>query len=225
MTTLRPDWDRWNALDGLDTVEMPYCCGEADCEQQWHRTIYSRETDEIWELDESGNREQVGDWPTATEAQQAWLAYHRYVADSGCDPLHEFTGVARTVKFKQRYTAVFRKSRLGAMLVELRRGGDRVPLGAELPLGVQDYLCVERTGQGRVWQFAATGSRTWAGFLAETGLVERRAMQGRHRESLIATCRFTLDIHRPRPAATVSRELRRAARKAIKAIQDQRTTT
>ena len=171
---------------------VPEACGEKDCPVGWHLTHY-------WAYDDGC---EAGDVPTAEQEHAAWLDYSRYVAATGCDPLGEFN-VPRTTKRKERYTAAFRLSILGAALVAVRRGGKVVPL-RDLPQRVVDYLCVERLNG------AAGNLRFTDGWQALLAIPEVKMYRGTARVT------FTLDHEESRAEAAVEADLRRAARRHLR---------
>lgn len=184
---------------------VPEACGESDCPVGWHLAHYWAYDDGTYGVcDSDGDHDgcDADDVPTAEAAAAAWLDYSRYVAATGCDPLGEFN-VPRTTKRRERYTAAFRKSILGASLVAVRRGGRVVPL-RDLPQRVAEYLEVERLNG------AAGNLRFRDGWDALLAIREVKLYRGAARVT------FTLDHEEPRPAAAVEADLRRAARKHLR---------
>ena len=184
---------------------MPEACGEKDCPVGWHLAHYWAYDDGTYSVcDSDGNHDgcDAGDVPTIEEEEAAWLDYSRHVAATGSDPLGEFN-VPRTTKRKERYTAAFRLSILGAALVAVRRGGKVVPL-RDLPQRVVDYLCVERLNG------AAGNLRFTDGWQALLAIPEVKMYRGTARVT------FTLDHEESRAEAAVEADLRRAARRHLR---------
>lgn len=184
---------------------MPEACGEKDCPVGWHLAHYWAYGDGTYSVcDSDGNHDgcDESDVPTIEEQEAAWLDYSRHVAATGCDPLREFN-VPRTTKRKERYTAAFRLSILGAALVAVRRGGKVVPL-RDLPQRVVDYLCVERLNG------AAGNLRYRGGWDELVGLDCVTVYRGTARVT------FTLDHEEPRAEAAVEADLRKAARRHLR---------
>lgn len=184
---------------------VPQACGEKDCPVGWHLAIYWQYDDGTYSVcDSDGNHDgcDAGDVPTIEEQEAAWLDYSRHVAATGCDPLGEFN-VPRVAKRKERYTAAFRLSILGAALVAVRRGGKVVPL-RDLPQRVIDYLCVERLNG------AAGNMRYEGGWQELIGLDGVKVYRGTARVT------FTLDHEELRAEAAVEADLRRAARRHLR---------
>lgn len=185
---------------------MPKACGEKDCPVGWHLAHYWAYDDGTYSVcDSDGNHDgcDAGDVPTAEQEHAAWLDYSRHVAATGCDPLGEFFGVPRTTKRKERYTAAFRKSILGAALVAVRRAGKVVPL-RDLPQRVIDYIDAERLNG------AAGNLRYRGGWDELVGLDCVTVYRGTARVT------FTLDHEETRAEAAVEADLRRAARRHLR---------
>jgi len=184
---------------------VPEACGEKDCPVGWHLAHYWAYDDGTYSVcDSDGNHDgcEQSDVPTCEQHQSAWLVYSRHVAATGCDPLGEFN-VPRATKRKERYTAAFRLSILGAALVAVRRGGKVVPM-RDLPQRVADYLCVERLNG------AAGNLRYEGGWQELIGLDSVKVYRGTARVT------FTLDHEEPRAEAAVEADLRRAARRHLR---------
>jgi hypothetical protein len=185
---------------------VPEACGESDCPVGWHLAHYWQYDDGTFSVcDSDGNHDDCdeSDVPTADEQSAAWLDYSRHVAATGCDPLGEFASVPRMTKRKERYTASFRKSIIGAALVAVRRAGKVVPL-RDLPQRVIEYLDAERLNG------AAGNLRFRDGWDKLIGLDCVKLYRGTARVT------FTLDAEEPRPAAAVDSDLRRAARRRLR---------
>jgi hypothetical protein len=187
-----------------------FCDG---CKQGWHVANYwidgRRYTVDRYS---DGDHESISkrDLPTDAEVVLSWIDYAGYVAETGLDPLANFR-VPATVTRKERYTATFRRSILGAVLVKVVRGGKSMPIRS-LPERVAEYLCVERANEVAPWCFVGGEGDQWAALVACEG-VRERATKVAGREARIT---FTLDHKVPRPAATVERELRQAARRHLR---------
>jgi hypothetical protein len=184
---------------------VPWCCGERGCPTRWHIEHYWFQDDGTYSVcDSDGNHDgcEQSDVPTCEQQEAAWLDYSRHVAATGCDPLGEFN-VPRMTKRKERYTAAFRKSILGAALVAVRRAGKVVPL-RDLPQRVIDYIDAERLNG------AAGNLRYRGGWDELVGLDCVTVYRGTARVT------FTLESEEPRPEATVGGDLRRAARRHLR---------
>jgi hypothetical protein len=167
---------------------VPWECGERECPVGWHVHHYCLDEDGTYTVcDSDGNHDpcEEGDVPAFDKQDAAWLDYSRHVAATGCDPLGEFM-VARTTKRKERYTAAFRRSILGASLVAVRRAGKILTL-RDLPQRVTDYLDCERLND------AAGNLRFRGGWQELIGLESVKVYRGTARVT------FTLDIDEPRP--------------------------
>lgn len=184
---------------------VPEACGERDCPVGWHLAHYWAYGDGTYSVcDSDGNHDacEQSDVPTGEQQDAAWLDYSRHVAATGCDPLGEFN-VPRTTKRKERYTAAFRLSIIGAALVAVRRAGKVVPL-RELPQRVADYLEVERLNG------AAGNLRFRGGWQELIGLNSVKVYRGTARVT------FTMENEEPRPDAAVEADLRRLARRHLR---------
>jgi hypothetical protein len=184
---------------------VPWECGERECPVGWHVRHYCLDEDGTYTVcDSDGNHDpcEGGDVPAFAEQDAAWLDYSRYVAATGCDPLEEFM-VARTTKRKERYTAAFRRSILGASLIAVRRAGKVLTL-RDLPQRAIEYLDCERLNG------AAGNLRFRGGWHELIGLESVKVYRGTARVT------FTLDIDEPRPEAAVEGDLRRLARRHLR---------
>lgn len=181
-------------------------CGEHDCPVGWHKSNYWLDDDGTYTVDNYSDGDHEGvdadDLPTAAEVDQSWIDYSRDVAATGCDPLGEFN-VPRMTKRKERYTAAFRKSILGAALVAVRRAGKVVPM-RDLPQRVIDYIDAERLNG------SAGNLRYRGGWDELVGLDCVTVYRGTARVT------FTLENEEPRPEAAVEADLRRSARRHLR---------
>lgn len=184
---------------------VPEACGESDCPAGWHLAHYWIYDDGTYSVCDSGGNHDpcdADDVPTTEEHDRLWREYHAHVARTGDDQVGEF-GVPRETKRKERYTAAFRKSICGAVLARVTRGGKEVPR-RDLPQHVIDYLCVDR-------QPGAAGLMTFSGGWDALLALDCVTL---HRGTARVT--FTVEAKTPRPAAVIARELRKAARLALR---------
>lgn len=191
-----------------------WSCGFEDgCKQGWHVANYwidgRRYTMDKYS---DGDHEPISkrDLPSPEAEHQSWIEYAKYVAETGLDPLGNYL-IDRTTTRKERYIATFRQSIVGAALVKVVRGGKSLPIRS-LPERVVEYLCVERPNQSAPWRFVGGEGDQWAALVACEG-VRERVRKNAPREARIE---FTIDHKEPRPAATVERELRQAARRHLR---------
>ncbi len=198
--------------DIISTVA--WCCGFKDgCTVGWHTANYWIGSDGTYTVDNysDGDHEEVDecDLPTPDDIDKSWRDYASYVAESGLDPLGNYT-VKRTTKKKERYTATFKNMTwAGVVLCEVKRGGEKLTL-RDLPERVAQYLWVERKDEASAWMFVGGD---WAYF---TGLDCVKALplkKGVIMPEAVTT--FTIDYDCPRPAATVTAELRRIAKRHL----------
>lgn len=125
-------------------ASVPYCCGEKDCEQQWHIEHYwvndrePHEPPDYTLCDEGGNHEPVDSLPTAEEENEAWGRYYEHVASTGEDPIGTFH-VATVKKVTEVWRVRFGNSILGVMVLKVRKGRTDVPVRL-LPKYVREFL-------------------------------------------------------------------------------------
>jgi hypothetical protein len=184
-------------------MSIPYACGESDCPAQWHIMHVWHYDDGTWsQCDADGNHDPIdeSDVPTLAEHDAAWLDYARHVAATGTDPLGNYY-VRRTVKRREAWRFAFARSIAGAVLLRARRGGRDVS-PCDLPAHVRVYLALADNG------------RTLAVSVDELKAANVPVNGRWHRA--------TLEHETPRPAARVAAELRRAARRHIRAANNPR---
>jgi hypothetical protein len=191
---------------------VPEFCGESDCPVGVHLAHYWCYDDGTYTVcDSDGNHEgcEESDVPSFDQQTAAWAEYYQHVADTGSDPLNEISSVRETLKRRERYTARFRNSILGAVLVQVKRGRSEVNL-RQLPERVAEYLCVKRTNAMSPWVFS---EGRFADLLKLDGVKAPRRLKS---QMPTASVRFIVEHEVPRNAHTVAAELRRAARRLIR---------
>lgn len=191
-----------------------WSCGFEDgCKQGWHVANYWIDG-RGYTVDRysDGDHEPISkrDSPSPDAEHQSWIEYAKYVAETGLDPLGNYL-IDRTTTRKERYTATFRQSIVGAALVKVVRGGKSLPIRS-LPERVVEYLCVERVDTMAPWRYVGVEGDQWAALVACEG-VRERVRKNAPREARIE---FTIDHKEPRPAATIEQELRKAARRHLR---------
>lgn len=188
-----------------DIIEtMPWSCGGDDgCTQLWHLRNYWCDTlaPGGYTVDEyaDGDHESIdeADLPSYEEVQAAWKEYFEYVLETGADPLGNFY-VKHVIVRKERWQFRFKRAIVGAVLAEARHAGRRYNC-RKLPKHVTEYLNL-----GAGWALRLQDFETHEAFLAIEGL----------RFDVWVTQHIEHKIDRS-PAA-LARDLRRAARKALK---------
>lgn len=138
-----------------DIIEsVAWCCGGKDCQVQWHQANYWSHADGTYTVDNyaDGDHDEVeeADLPTPEEARQSWLDYARHVADTGKDPLHNYT-VPRTFKQHERWAFHLASSLGGTVVfVKAKHAGHTISDPALLPDYIKSYLGVKDAGNPRV---------------------------------------------------------------------------
>ena len=184
-------------------MSLPEACGESDCPVGWHIRHIWTYADGTWsESDADGNHDSLDkeDVPTVEQHDAAWLDYARYVAAAGSDPLNNYY-IRRTVKRREAWRFRLRRSIVGAVLVQAARSRKEVRF-YQIPNHVRRYLNLQGT------------TRT----LGDS--VDDLTTAG-----VPLDCRWyraTIEHETPRPAARVAAELRRAARRHIRAANNPR---
>ena len=186
---------------------MPWNCGESDCTApgHWHKASYwfydDRESPPSYSVDEfsDGDHEDVdeADLPSPEAQIAAWREYYRHVAATGEDPLAEFM-VKTVTRRHERWQFRLNGSIIGPVLITDRHAG-RLYAGRELPEHVRRYLNLDKAGR-KLQDFA-----NWAALAEAVPEVKPLRWLTAH-----------IDHDTPRPAARVSAELRRLARKALR---------
>jgi len=178
-------------------------CGDKDCAQQWHKSaywIYPGKKRATYSVDNysDGDHETIGarDLPATAEITKSWVAYSRFVLETGTDPLAEFF-VKYETKTRERWEFKFSKSIVGPMLQQARRRGKQYT-APNLPSHVREYLNLRKSGAPTLQDF-----KTAAEFEAA----------GLHFNVWQA---HSIDNKRPRDQAAIAKDLRRLARKHLK---------
>ena len=193
---------------------MAWCCGFEDgCKVGWHMSNYWIDSDGTYTVDRYADGDHEGideeELPTPDDIDKSWREYAAYVSASGLDPLGNYT-VKRTTKKKERYTATFKHMTwAGVVLCEVKRRGEKLVL-RDLPERVAEYLWVERKDESSAWIF---NGGDWAYFTSLDCVKALPVKKGVIMPEAVVT--FTLEYDCPRPAATVTAELRRIARRHI----------
>lgn len=139
--------------------EVPWYCGEKDCESVWHKATYwfecrGKKCTYTYDGYSDGDHEPVykRDIPSDKEINQAWSSYYSWVAENGKDPLGSFL-VHPEKKIKEKWEFVFSpwigKSKFGLVMTMARKKTNkrREWLGAEnLPKEVVDFLGIKKNG-------------------------------------------------------------------------------
>jgi hypothetical protein len=179
---------------------VPHACGDKDCSVGWHLEhywIYSDGTYSVCDADGNHDDCDADDAPSPDEVSRRWLDYSRHVAETGADPLAEFT-VKRTVTRKESWRFDFGPSILGTVVNRAKRGRKTVD-PRYLPEHVREYLTITKASHSSMESFP-----TWASF-CETFPDYK---PGRWFSA-------SIECKTERSAETVTRELRRAARAHI----------
>lgn len=187
-----------------DIIEtMPWQCDDNNCDAPggWHKGSYwidgkGYTFDEFSDGDHEGIDEE--DIPKHEEVKKAWDEYAKWVIQNGTDPLGEYY-VKYTRKVKERWSIKVRRSICGMVVSEIRRGRTSVPARKDsLPQHLAEYLNLL---PGRV---LVLGDFTTTEGLAEVGI-----KLGRWHT-------FTIEREVERPAAKVTAELRKIARRNLR---------
>lgn len=128
---------------------QPWHCGNRDgCQQGWHLSNYWIYDDGTFSVDNyaDGYHEccDEEDVPGAKALDDAWREYHRYVAETGLDPLQEFI-IPSPVKKSRQWQARLRTwigiGQRGPRIIGLRKRG-RGPWRTvrDVPAAVLEYL-------------------------------------------------------------------------------------
>ena len=185
---------------------IPWRCNERDCGSHggWHRSNYWAFRGEEYSEDRygDGDHEPCGysDIPTVEECNIAEREYTEYVARTGMDPLGEFM-VKETITRNERWQFKWQPTIAGPIVRWVRWGGtSRTP--AYTPEYVQEYLQV----LGSPWRSG--------GALVMQGLSSDKLKELGHKPHV--WCTVSIPHTTPRKHSTVTRELRKMARKALR---------
>lgn len=180
-------------------ASVPWSCGDKTCPVGWHLSNY-------WDGDggitvdhyADGDHEaaEEGDVPSAESVDEAWATYARFVAETGRDPLHEYT-VKRTRTVTERWSVKIGRSILGLVVADVRRNRRRVEM-RDIPAHVREYLTIAPESKHRL-------------ILTATEADVPEVKVGRWHP-------FAIEREAPRPARVVAAELRRAAKRTRGAL-------
>jgi len=211
-TTHTPDRGKGQTMCDIISTTAWSCGFEDNCTVGWHCANYWLDTDGTYTVDRYSDGDHEGidadELPTIEEVDKSWQDYAAYVARSGLDPLGNFN-VKHTTKKKERYTATFRHMPwAGTVLWEVKRGGKALPVRG-LPERVTEYLDVERKDEASAWMWRGAWEHL-------TGLECVKTLPLKKGECMAsAVVTFTIDYDCPRPAATVTAELRQLAKRQL----------
>jgi len=181
---------------------MPWNCGDDDCEQKWHLRNFWAYEDGTFSVDEYADGDhhdiEFSELPDGDDVAASWREYHQHVAETGQDPLGQFS-VKATRSERQRWEVKFARTIAGPMVVEMRRAGRRYQHGWEVPGQVADYLNISKEiGKRARVQGVTNDDLEDLGFRFYVWQV------------------LHIDVLQVRPSYIVERELKSAARKALR---------
>lgn len=198
-----------NQSHGLGIVapkHMPWECDDKDCKDQWHLAVYDYD-----EADPGGETFTVdsyndGDWalsdsmPTYHEVDEAWGKYYRYVADTGDDPIGEFS-VQREIEKVQIWNARVREVEDG-LIVDRAKLNHHAFHPRNAPSEFRSYMQIdERKDTGRFYI---------------DGVEDLDALRKVTTISKGGWVTFKLNVKKPRSRSAIRDDLKRAAREQLK---------
>jgi hypothetical protein len=187
-------------------AEIPWCCGEKDCETQWHQANYWLDDAGEYTVDSYADGDHDGcdkdDVPDANEITEAWRSYACHVVETGNDPLGNYM-VKRDRKDRQAWEFRFEPSPAGTVVTRVRRAGRDYDL-TEVPERICGFLGVDQeTLPYVIGPPQIAHGEMGAEALHEAGLGYRKWN------------RIVIEITVERDAELVARELRRLARRHL----------
>jgi hypothetical protein len=190
---------------------MPWHCGE-----HWHLSNYWITEDgyTVETLDVSDHEAiEEEELPSEDAQQSAWAQYYRDVLDTGTDPLGHFFAGQPTRKENQRWTFEFRRGIGGPCICYSRRGRGPRLVWHQLPdriaewIGLFDHVAMKR--RPRI---------CWAEDYND--FIETITFSGEGQITSVrkGITRFTalVEVDVARSASVIARELKTAARKALR---------
>jgi hypothetical protein len=191
-------------------VQMPWCCGDKDCDVQWHQANYwGADEDGFYSVDSyaDGDHEdcEASEVPSPDEETEGWAEYARHVLETAEDPLGNYM-VSDRYKEWQRWQFWFEPSPGGTVVTRARRTGREYEL-TELHERVLSWLGIDKDTLPYVVGHPLVAAGMGAKELHEIG-----ATYGTW-----SVLRVEMTIYRS--DETVSRELRRLARRHLKQNQ------
>jgi hypothetical protein len=201
---------RTNMADIIASI--PWHCGESDCPAQWHLEHYWAHDDGTYtSCDADGDHESVepSELPTPEEERDAWHAYHEHVAQTGDDPIGQFT-LPTSVGTKRRWQMRVVASIQGLKVVGVRRRGRGPWIDPQkAPQEVRGYLMIDRRN---VIDADASGYRTLDQLAAA---LDEKTVKRRGWLALLHT--FEVEERRTWSEEHVRRYLAKRARQALRA--------
>lgn len=184
-------------------ITIPWECGDRDCPVQWHLANYWIDDDSEtgYSVDNYADGDhdlcEESDLPKCEEINKAWQEYYAYVAKTGCDPVGDFM-IKRSIKKKERWEFRFSDSILGYVVQQARHAGKLVN-PEQLPEHVRRYLNVPDKGRAVLGDFES----------------DKPAFQQLFPKFWKWNVQY-IEHEIPRDKALVERELKTAARKAMR---------
>jgi hypothetical protein len=179
---------------------VPEACGDNDCPVGWHIAHYWCYDDGTYSVcDSDGDHDGVdeADLPTTAQYDAAWQGYYRHVVETGQDPLGEFS-VRRERKVREAWRVKLHRSILGLIAERVWRLDQDFGSSDPLPAHVAEYLTIRKTA-GMGLNIVDADEDT-----------SKQLTGGKPQRTLKFSCAV------PRDPEEVCRELKAAARKAIK---------
>lgn len=116
------------SVEGDIICVIPWQCGDKDCEAvgTWHSASYWGYSDDTHSVDHfsDGDHEDVDEIPSMSEWNKARLDYATYCAETGIDPLHEYT-IPYTKQSNHTFYVQYVKCVAGYRLVASRRNKNK----------------------------------------------------------------------------------------------------
>lgn len=203
-------------------------CGENDCPVGWHQSDYWITT-EGYTVDTyaDGDHEDctADDIPNACEIVAGWRRYYEDCAETGFDPLGQFAVDTHFTR-QQTWQVEFKTSIGGPLLLRFRRNG-RGPWQrmhhpderATLPEEVINYLLLERPKAEGAWQHRHReySRDEYRSLIEADPNCQMQSLRGSGLRAIGLKFLVKLDVKSPN--ANVERDIRRAAKKALRRIK------
>jgi len=199
-----------------------------DSDLGWHKDNYWCHDDGTYTVDwwGDGDHEEIDaeELPSCEEIDRSWAEYAEFVAETGDDPLFEYTGVDYYRKTRQVWEVWFTPSIIGPILMGVRRGAGRS--GGKwsregLPRELTEYLNLQGS-VGR--QHAGDFRGDWRGFVEIVLKGDDDTRRTHHRNGRMSSqrgVRFEVVLvgKEARRDSAVERDLRKVARRHLRRLE------